>query len=85
MPARILGVPLSGLQDALSGVIAARERLARPLTIAIMGEFSSGKSTFINALLGEAVAPMGVLPDHLHDQPVSPRPQRQRPRPLPRR
>jgi GTPase SAR1 family protein len=43
-------------------VIAARERLARPLTIAIMGEFSSGKSTFINALLGEAVAPMGVLP-----------------------
>ena len=62
MPARLLGVPLSGLQDALSGVIAARERLARPLTIAIMGEFSSGKSTFINALLGEAVAPMGVLP-----------------------
>ncbi|MBL8972543.1 MAG: dynamin family protein [Myxococcales bacterium] len=62
MPARILGVPLSGVQDALSGVIAARERLARPLTIAIMGEFSSGKSTFINALLGEAVAPMGVLP-----------------------
>ncbi len=62
MPARILGVPLSGVQDALSAVIAARERLARPLTIAIMGEFSSGKSTFINALLGEAVAPMGVLP-----------------------
>ncbi len=62
MPGRILGVPLSGVQVALSAVIAARERLARPLTIAIMGEFSSGKSTFINALLGEAVAPMGVLP-----------------------
>jgi GTPase SAR1 family protein len=61
-PARILGVPLGGVQEALSGVIAARERLARPLTIAIMGEFSSGKSTFVNALLGEAVAPMGVLP-----------------------
>jgi GTPase SAR1 family protein len=27
-----------------------------------MGEFSSGKSTFVNALLGEEVAPMGVLP-----------------------
>ncbi|MGB1015092.1 MAG: dynamin family protein, partial [Nannocystaceae bacterium] len=27
-----------------------------------MGEFSSGKSTFVNALLGEAIAPMGVLP-----------------------
>lgn len=62
IPGRILGVPLGGVQEALSGVIAARERLARPLTIAIMGEFSSGKSTFINALLGEAVAPMGVLP-----------------------
>ena len=62
MPGRILGVPLGGVQEALTGVIAARERLARPLTIAIMGEFSSGKSTFINALLGEAVAPMGVLP-----------------------
>ncbi len=61
-PARILGVPLGGVQEALSGVIAARERLARPLTIAVMGEFSSGKSTFVNALLGEAVAPMGVLP-----------------------
>ena len=61
-PARILGVPLGGVQEALSGVIAARERLARPLTLAIMGEFSSGKSTFVNALLGEAVAPMGVLP-----------------------
>ena len=62
IPGRILGVPLGGVQEALTGVIAARERLARPLTIAIMGEFSSGKSTFINALLGEAVAPMGVLP-----------------------
>ncbi|MCB9750287.1 MAG: dynamin family protein [Myxococcales bacterium] len=62
VPNHVLGVPLTGVQDALSGVIAARERLARPLTIAIMGEFSSGKSTFVNALLGEAIAPMGVLP-----------------------
>ncbi|MCA9692031.1 MAG: dynamin family protein, partial [Myxococcales bacterium] len=62
IPGHVLGVPLAGVQEALSGVIAARERLARPLTIAIMGEFSSGKSTFVNALLGEAIAPMGVLP-----------------------
>ncbi len=61
-PTRVLGVDLGGVQEALSQVIAARERLARPLTIAIMGEFSAGKSTFVNALLGEAVAPMGVLP-----------------------
>ncbi len=62
IPNHVLGVSLAGVQDALAGVIAARERLARPLTIAIMGEFSSGKSTFVNALLGEAIAPMGSLP-----------------------
>jgi GTP-binding protein EngB required for normal cell division len=62
LPAQVRGITLDGTQRALSQVIAARERLARPLTIAIMGEFSSGKSTFVNALLGEEVAPMGVLP-----------------------
>ncbi len=62
LPSHVRGVPLTGAQQALSGVISARERLARPLTIAVMGEFSSGKSTFVNALLGEALAPMGVLP-----------------------
>ncbi len=62
VPNRILGVPLTGVQAALAQVVAARERLARPLTIAIMGEFSAGKSTFVNALLGQTIAPMGVLP-----------------------
>ena len=62
VPNRVQGVSLAGVADAMAKVIAARERLARPLTIAIMGEFSAGKSTFVNALLGEAVAPMGVLP-----------------------
>lgn len=62
VPNRVLGVSLSGVQDAMAQVVAARERLARPLTIAIMGEFSAGKSTFVNALLGQTVAPMGVLP-----------------------
>lgn len=31
-------------------------------TIAVVGEFSTGKSTFINALLGEKVLPHGALP-----------------------
>jgi GTPase SAR1 family protein len=62
LPDELLEVPIRGGVEALNMVIAARERLARPLTIAIMGEFSAGKSTFVNALLGEAVAPMGVLP-----------------------
>lgn len=62
LPDELLGISLRTGAESLRRVIAARERLARPLTIAIMGEFSAGKSTFVNALLGEAVAPMGVLP-----------------------
>jgi len=62
VPGRIHGVSLDGVEQAMAKVVAARERLARPLTIATMGEFSAGKSTFVNALLGEAIAPMGVLP-----------------------
>ena len=42
--------------------MAARERLVRPLTIAVMGEFSSGKSSLVNALFRARVAPTGVLP-----------------------
>jgi GTP-binding protein EngB required for normal cell division len=36
--------------------------LERPLRVAIVGEFNAGKSSFINALLGEPVAPVGILP-----------------------
>ncbi len=35
---------------------------ARPVRLAIVGEFNAGKSTFINALIGADVAPTGVLP-----------------------
>jgi tetratricopeptide (TPR) repeat protein/GTP-binding protein EngB required for normal cell division len=38
------------------------EILDRPLLVTVMGEFNSGKSTFVNALLGEEVAPMGITP-----------------------
>jgi GTP-binding protein EngB required for normal cell division len=62
LPATLLGVDLEAVPAARARVIAARERLARSLTIAIMGEFSSGKSTFVNALLGEDIAPTGALP-----------------------
>ena len=34
----------------------------RPLQLTVMGEFNSGKSTFVNAFLGEEVAPMGIVP-----------------------
>jgi len=39
----------------------ATER-ARPVQLAVVGEFNAGKSTFINALIGADVAPTGVLP-----------------------
>ncbi len=38
------------------------EQFARPLNLAVVGEFNTGKSTFINALIGEPVAPMGIEP-----------------------
>lgn len=33
-----------------------------PLKIAVIGQFSSGKSTFLNALLGEELLPSGIIP-----------------------
>ena len=40
----------------------AREQLSGLFLLVIVGEFNSGKSTFINALLGERVVPEGVTP-----------------------
>lgn len=36
--------------------------LDAPLLVAVMGEFNTGKSTFVNALIGEEIAPMGITP-----------------------
>jgi Tfp pilus assembly protein PilF/GTP-binding protein EngB required for normal cell division len=45
-------------------VPAARavEAYDRPLLVAVMGEFNAGKSSFVNALCGEEIAPVGVTP-----------------------
>src|SRR5258708_35304928 len=32
------------------------------LMVVIIGEFNAGKSTFVNALLGDSVLPMGITP-----------------------
>jgi tRNA U34 5-carboxymethylaminomethyl modifying GTPase MnmE/TrmE len=40
--------------DDVARLAAARERLLRRFTLAVVGEFSSGKSYLLNALLGEA-------------------------------
>lgn len=49
-------------QGALSAIEALAVERERPLRAAVVGEFNAGKSTFLNALLGEDVAPTGVLP-----------------------
>ncbi len=44
-------------------LIALRDRLQRQrLQVAVLGQFKRGKSTFVNALLGAAVLPTGVVP-----------------------
>jgi tetratricopeptide (TPR) repeat protein/GTP-binding protein EngB required for normal cell division len=51
--------PPSRLSDEAQRAAVA---LGEPLLVCVMGEFNSGKSTFVNALLGEDVAAMGVTP-----------------------
>jgi GTP-binding protein EngB required for normal cell division len=52
---------------ALLDALAARRReLDEPLRVVVLGEFSAGKSTFLNALVGAEVSPMGVLPTTAH-------------------
>jgi tetratricopeptide (TPR) repeat protein/GTP-binding protein EngB required for normal cell division len=48
---------------ALATVAAhARDAFDRPLCVAVMGEFNAGKSSFVNALVGADIAPVGVTP-----------------------
>ncbi|HEV7365514.1 MAG TPA: dynamin family protein [Gemmatimonadales bacterium] len=48
--------------DDLRRFQEARDQLAGLFLLVIAGEFNSGKSSFINALLGERVLPEGVTP-----------------------
>src|SRR5919109_4026315 len=48
--------------DDLRRFREAREQLTGLFLLVIAGEFNSGKSSFINALLGERVLPEGVTP-----------------------
>ena len=38
------------------------EHISAPLMIMVMGEFSTGKSTFINAMVGEEVTAVNATP-----------------------
>src|SRR5919112_1081437 len=48
--------------DDLRRFNEAREQLTGLFLLVVAGEFNSGKSSFINALLGERVLPEGVTP-----------------------
>ncbi|MBW2732200.1 MAG: dynamin family protein [Deltaproteobacteria bacterium] len=50
------------LADLTGEISRIRQDFDRPLLLAVMGEFNAGKSTFVNALVGERVAPMGITP-----------------------
>jgi tetratricopeptide (TPR) repeat protein/GTP-binding protein EngB required for normal cell division len=48
---------------SLAGDVArAAADLDSPLLVTVMGEFSSGKSSFVNAFIGHDVAPTGITP-----------------------
>ncbi len=48
--------------EALAELSELARSFAWPLRVAVIGEFNAGKSTFVNALFGEAISPMGILP-----------------------
>ncbi|MEO8842261.1 MAG: dynamin family protein [Kofleriaceae bacterium] len=43
-------------------IARAAASLDQPLLVTVMGEFSSGKSSFVNAFIGADVAPTGITP-----------------------
>ncbi len=52
-----------GADDALAASLdALRRSLDEPLRVAILGEFSAGKSTVVNAWVGAPLSAVGVLP-----------------------
>jgi hypothetical protein len=50
-----------GLADLRRELTQGRERLRQPMRVAIVGLIKAGKSTMMNALLGEAVVAMGTV------------------------
>ncbi|MGE0550648.1 MAG: dynamin family protein [Kofleriaceae bacterium] len=50
------------LGHLVGDVARASANLDQPLLVTVMGEFSSGKSSFVNAFIGADVAPTGITP-----------------------
>ena len=53
----------AGFSEPLARVAELQERLAEErFQLAVLGQFKRGKSTLLNALLGESILPTGVVP-----------------------
>jgi len=50
------------LGHLVGDIARAAANLDQPLLVTVMGEFSSGKSSFVNAFIGADVAPTGITP-----------------------
>jgi tetratricopeptide (TPR) repeat protein len=50
------------LGHLIGDVARSAASLDQPLLVTVMGEFSSGKSSFVNAFIGADVAPTGITP-----------------------
>jgi hypothetical protein len=53
---------LEGFPDLVRTLEEIRDRLSRTLLVAVVGEYNSGKSTLLNAILGRQILPTGALP-----------------------
>jgi Dynamin family len=52
-----------GFSDSLARIVELEKRLAAErFHLAVLGQFKRGKSTLLNAILGEPLLPMGVVP-----------------------
>lgn len=58
----LANIDLGVTQKALPDLEKIIEHISAPLMIMVMGEFSTGKSTFINALVGEEIAAVNATP-----------------------
>jgi tetratricopeptide (TPR) repeat protein len=70
------GAAIEAMAESLAQVVTAHSELSnhageiaraiaeldRPLLVTVMGEFSSGKSSFVNAFIGAEAAPTGITP-----------------------
>jgi tetratricopeptide (TPR) repeat protein/GTPase Era involved in 16S rRNA processing len=54
--------PRRELGHLVGDIARAAANLDQPLLVTVMGEFSSGKSSFVNAFIGADVAPTGITP-----------------------